>query len=158
MSTNFKSIKAERTTETRDIHNLETSGTGNIFETIVALSKRSNQVALSLKKELADKLEEFVIPTDSLEEVFENREQIEISKFYERLPKPHSIAIKELQDESLHIANEDEADDQAPRSSTPKQGRPWNWPLLLSPFLEDASSWASPGALPRTKAPRWRVN
>ena len=49
--------------------------------------------------------EEFVIPTDSLEEVFENREQIEISKFYERLPKPHSIAIKELQDESLHIAN-----------------------------------------------------
>ena len=67
-------------------------------------------MALSLKKELADKLEEFVIPTDSLEEVFENREQIEISKFYERLPKPHSIAIKELQDESLHIANEDEAD------------------------------------------------
>ena len=89
---------------------METSGTGNIFETIVALSKRSNQVALSLKKELADKLEEFVIPTDSLEEVFENREQIEISKFYERLPKPHSIAIKELQDESLHIANEEEAD------------------------------------------------
>jgi hypothetical protein len=67
-------------------------------------------VALSLKKELADKLEEFVIPTDSLEEVFENREQIEISKFYERLPKPHSIAVKELQDESLQIANEEEAD------------------------------------------------
>ena len=106
MSTNFKSIKAERTTETRDIHNL---GTGNIFETIVALSKRSNQVALSLKKELSEKLEEFVIPTDSLEEVFENREQIEISKFYERLPKPHSIAIKELQDESLHIAGGEEA-------------------------------------------------
>jgi hypothetical protein len=63
-----------------------------------------------LKKELADKLEEFVIPTDSLEEVFENREQIEISKFYERLPKPHSIAVKELQDESLQIANEEEAD------------------------------------------------
>ena len=81
MSTNFKSIKAERTTETRDIHHLEGHGTGNIFETIVALSKRSNQVALSMKKELEDKLEEFVIPTDSLEEVFENREQIEISKF-----------------------------------------------------------------------------
>ena len=110
MRTSFKSIKEERTTETRDIHNLETSGTGNIFETLVALSKRSNQVALSLKKELADKLEEFVIPTDSLEEVFENREQIEISKFYERLPKPHSIAVKELQDESLQIANEEEAD------------------------------------------------
>lgn len=114
MSTNFKSIKAERTTETRDTHSLEQHGTGNIFETIVALSKRSNQVAQSLKTELAEKLEEFVIPTDSLEEVFENREQIEISKFYERLPKPHSIAIKELQDDSLHIANhEEEADDKA---------------------------------------------
>ena len=109
MSTNFKSIKAERTTETRDTHSLEQHGTGNIFETIVALSKRSNQVAQSLKTELAEKLEEFVIPTDSLEEVFENREQIEISKFYERLPKPHSIAIKELQDESLHIAGGEEA-------------------------------------------------
>ena len=79
MSTNFKSIKAERTTETRDIKDLESHGTGNIFETIVALSKRSNQVAMSKEKELAEKLEEFVIPTDSLEEVFENREQIEIS-------------------------------------------------------------------------------
>ena len=67
-----------------------------------------------MKAVLAEKLEEFVIPTDSLEEVFENREQIEISKFYERLPKPHSIAIKELQDDSLHIANhEEEADDEA---------------------------------------------
>ena len=113
MSTNFKSIKAERTTETRNIHDLESHGTGNIFETIVALSKRSNQVALSLKKELAEKLEEFVIPTDSLEEVFENREQIEISKFYERLPKPHSIAIKELQDESLHIAGPSDDSEEA---------------------------------------------
>ena len=98
MSTNFKSIKAERTTETRNTHDLETQGTGNIFETIVALAKRSNQVAQSLKTELSEKLEEFVIPTDSLEEVFENREQIEISKYYERLPKPHSIAIKELEE------------------------------------------------------------
>ena len=103
MSTNFKSIKAERTTETRNIHDLETHGTGNIFETIVALSKRSNQVALSLRKELSEKLEEFVIPTDSLEEVFENREQIEISKFYERLPKPHSIAIKELEEDKVYF-------------------------------------------------------
>ena len=110
MSTNFKTIKAERTTETRT-STLETHGTGNIFETIVALSKRSNQVALSLRKELSEKLEEFVIPTDSLEEVFENREQIEISKYYERLPKPHSIAIKELQDESLHIGKTEEETD-----------------------------------------------
>ena len=110
MSTNFKSIKADKTTETRDNHSLEQQGTGNLFETIVVLSSRSNQLAVEMKQELNAKLEEFITPTDSLEEVFENREQIEISKYYERLPKPHSIAIKELQDESLHIASEDEAD------------------------------------------------
>jgi len=93
---NFKSIKAEKTTLTRDNHDLEVSGTGNLFETIVILSKRSKQLAIEMKDELNSKLEEFITPTDSLEEVFENREQIEISKFYERLPKPHSIAMAEL--------------------------------------------------------------
>lgn len=100
---NFKSIKAERTTETRDTLALENSGSGNLFETIVALSTRSNQISVELKKELSSKLEEFITPTDSLEEVFENREQIEISKFYERLPKPHSIAIAELREGMLAI-------------------------------------------------------
>ena len=93
---NFKSIKAEKTTLTRDNHELEVSGTGNLFETIVVLSSRSKQLAIEMKDELNSKLEEFITPTDSLEEVFENREQIEISKFYERLPKPHSIAMAEL--------------------------------------------------------------
>ncbi len=93
---NFKSIKAEKTTLTRDNHDLEVSGTGNLFETIVILSKRSKQLSIEMKDELNSKLEEFITPTDSLEEVFENREQIEISKFYERLPKPHSIAMAEL--------------------------------------------------------------
>ena len=96
MTMNFKSIKAEKTTETRDNHELEMSGTGNLFETIVVLSKRSNQVSIEMKQELNAKLEEFITPTDSLEEVFENREQIEISKFYERLPKPHSVALAEM--------------------------------------------------------------
>ena len=96
MSTNFKSIKADKTTETRDNHSLEQQGTGNLFETIVVLSSRSNQLAVEMKQELNAKLEEFITPTDSLEEVFENREQIELSRFYERLPKPHSIAIAEL--------------------------------------------------------------
>jgi hypothetical protein len=100
---NFKSIKAERTTETRDTHALENAGSGNLFETIVALSTRSNQISVELKKELSSKLEEFITPTDSLEEVFENREQIEISKFYERLPKPHSIAIAELRQGMISI-------------------------------------------------------
>ena len=84
---NFKNVKAERTTETRNTHKIETLGTGNLYETIVLLSQRSNQLSQDLKKELAEKMEEFVIPNDTLEEVFENREQIEISKFYERLAK-----------------------------------------------------------------------
>ena len=108
---NFKNVKAERTTITRDTKDIEDQGTGNIFESIVVLSKRSNQLSQDLKKELAEKMDEFVIPNDSLEEVFENREQIEISKFYERLPKPHSIAVKELEDEQIYIAHKEKEDD-----------------------------------------------
>jgi DNA-directed RNA polymerase subunit K/omega len=108
---NFKNVKAERTTETRNTHKIETLGTGNLFETIVVLSKRSNQLSQDLKKELAEKMEEFVIPNDTLEEVFENREQIEISKFYERLAKPHSIAIKELEDELIYFRQEEKAEE-----------------------------------------------
>jgi DNA-directed RNA polymerase subunit K/omega len=107
---NFKNVKAERTTETRNTHKIETLGTGNLYETIVVLSKRSNQLSQNLKKELAEKMEEFVIPNDTLEEVFENREQIEISKFYERLAKPHSIAIKELEDEQIYFRHEEKAE------------------------------------------------
>ena len=92
---NFKNVKAERNTITRNTKTLEEKGTGNIFETIVVLSRRSDQLSQDLKKELNSKMEEFVIPNDTLEEVFENREQIEISKFYERLAKPQSIAIKD---------------------------------------------------------------
>lgn len=108
---NFKNVKAERTTITRNTKDIEDQGTGNIFESIVVLSKRSNQLSQDLKKELAEKMDEFVIPNDSLEEVFENREQIEISKFYERLPKPHSIAVKELEDEQIYIAHKEKDDD-----------------------------------------------
>lgn len=108
---NFKNVKAERTTITRDIKDIEDQGTGNIFESIVVLSKRSNQLSQDLKKELAEKMDEFVIPNDSLEEVFENREQIEISKFYERLPKPHSIAVKELEDKQIYFAHKEKEED-----------------------------------------------
>ena len=102
----FKNTKADRTTFTRNTRELEAQGTGNLFETIVVLSRRSNQLSKQLKEELSSKLEEFITPTDSLEEVFENREQIEISKFYERLPKPHSVAVSELQQEKLHVYTE----------------------------------------------------
>tara|TARA_B100000780_G_scaffold123527_1_gene86657 strand:- start:2051 stop:2500 length:450 start_codon:yes stop_codon:yes gene_type:complete len=108
---NFKNVKAERTTITRDTKAIEDLGTGNIFESIVVLSKRSNQLSQDLKKELAEKMDEFVIPNDSLEEVFENREQIEISKFYERLPKPHSIAVKELEDSQIYFAQKETEED-----------------------------------------------
>jgi DNA-directed RNA polymerase subunit K/omega len=108
---NFKNVKAERTTLTRNTEVIEELGTGNLFETIVILSKRSNQLSKDLKIELAAKMEEFVIPNDTLEEVFENREQIEISKFYERLAKPHSIAIKELEDDQIYFRREEKVED-----------------------------------------------
>jgi len=120
---NFKNVKAERNTITRETKDLEKVGTGNIFETIVVLSRRSNQLSQDLKKELSEKMEEFVIPNDTLEEVFENREQIEISKFYERLAKPQSIAIKELEEDEIYYRhpekeldlelNADESDDKS---------------------------------------------
>lgn len=108
MSTNFKSIKADKTTETRDNHELEQQGTGNLFETIVVLSSRSNQLAVEMKQELNAKLEEFITPTDSLEEVFENREQIEISKFYESLPKPVAIAMQEYLENKVYVRDANE--------------------------------------------------
>ena len=83
-------------TETRDIKYLA-APTGNIYETVVILAKRANQIALAEKKELNKKLEDFKNDRDSMDEVFENREQIEISKFYERQPKPVLVAIEEFQ-------------------------------------------------------------
>ena len=127
MSTNFKSIKADKTTETRDNHSLEQQGTGNLFETIVVLSSRSNQLAVEMKQELNAKLEEFITPTDSLEEVFENREQIEISRFYERLPKPHSIAIAELGQDLIGINDPvegEEAGEPTPRHADRRSHHP----------------------------------
>ena len=107
---NFKNVKAERNTITRNTKSLEEKGTGNIFETIVALSRRSDQLSQDLKKELNAKMEEFVIPNDTLEEVFENREQIEISKFYEKLAKPQAIAIKELEEDNIYLRKLEQED------------------------------------------------
>ena len=72
--------------------------TGNIYESVVILSKRANQIAIAEKKELTRKLEEFKNDRDTMEEVFENREQIEISKFYEKQPKPALVAISEFEE------------------------------------------------------------
>ena len=98
----FKNSTAERSTVTRDTVKMEFE-TGNIYEAIVAMSKRSNQISVEMKEELTQKLQEFASSTDNLEEIFENREQIEISKFYEKLPKPVAIAMEELIDEKIYI-------------------------------------------------------
>lgn len=98
---NFKNSTAEKTTITRDLWDLEKQ-TGNIYEAIAILAKRSNQINIDLKEELTQKLQEFASSTDNLEEIFENREQIEISKFYERLPKPLAMAIEELMEDNIY--------------------------------------------------------
>lgn len=96
---NFKKLQASPTTVTRDTARIQ-APTGNIYEVVTILSKRANQINTRLKEELNEKLEEFSGHTDTLEEVFENREQIEISRYYEKLPKPSLLAIQEwLEDE-----------------------------------------------------------
>jgi DNA-directed RNA polymerase subunit K/omega len=104
---NFKNSNAARTTITRDVKDLELS-TGNIYQSIVVMSKRANQISAEIKEELSLKLQEFSTAQDNLEEVFENREQIEISKFYERLPKAHSMAIEELIEDKIYFRRLDE--------------------------------------------------
>tara|TARA_Y100000589_G_C26996991_1_gene565090 strand:+ start:199 stop:525 length:327 start_codon:yes stop_codon:yes gene_type:complete len=98
----YKNVVAEKTTITRDTINIEEK-TGNIYESIVAVSKRSNQISVEIKEELTAKLQEFASSTDNLEEIFENREQIEISKHYEGLPKPTAIATQELLDDKIYL-------------------------------------------------------
>ncbi|MBK0384036.1 DNA-directed RNA polymerase subunit omega [Pedobacter sp. SD-b] len=83
------------TTITRDLRTLDTT-TDNIYESLVIISKRANQIAANMKEELHGKLAEFASSNDNLEEIFENREQIEISKHYERMPKPSLVAIDEF--------------------------------------------------------------
>lgn len=100
----FKKSNAEVTTVTRDLRKLDTE-TGNIYESVAIISKRANQISAELKEELTGKLNEFASHTDNLEEVFENREQIEISKFYERLPKPVNIAIQEFAEDKVYHRN-----------------------------------------------------
>ncbi|MBL4585673.1 MAG: DNA-directed RNA polymerase subunit omega [Flavobacteriales bacterium] len=100
----YKNSKAERDTVTRDMR-LFLEGTDNTFETIAIIAKRANQIGAEVKEELNDKLAEFATSSDNLEEIFENREQIEISKFYEKLPKPVSVAVDEYLDDKIYYRN-----------------------------------------------------
>ena len=92
----YKKTNAARTTISRDLKELADSVGGNVYELISILQSRANQIGVEIKEELIAKLDEFATPSDTLEEVFENQEQTEISRFYERLPKPTLIAIQEL--------------------------------------------------------------
>ncbi len=100
----YKKTKAPNTTITRDSNKFDRE-TGNIYETVAIVGRRANQIGVELKQELNRKLEEFAFYNDNLEEVFENREQIEISKFYERLPKPTLIALEEFETGQVYYRN-----------------------------------------------------
>jgi len=82
--------------------------TDNIYEAISVISKRAEQINTDIRRELVDKLEEFATHNDSLEEIFENKEQIEVSKFYEKLPKPHALAVQEWLDDKIYYRNTDD--------------------------------------------------
>tara|TARA_Y100001968_G_C19223572_1_gene650963 strand:+ start:416 stop:850 length:435 start_codon:yes stop_codon:yes gene_type:complete len=99
----YKKTNAARTTISRDLKELADSVGGNVYELINVLKTRSNQIGVEIKDELIAKLDEFATPSDTLEEVFENQEQTEISRFYERLPKPTLIAIQELLEDNIYI-------------------------------------------------------
>lgn len=106
----YKKVVAPLTTSTQDLSVLD-SETGNIYETVRVIAKRANIIGQDMKQELDRKLEEFAYYTDNLEEVFENREQIEISRFYERLPKPALIALQEFLDEKIQYQKETEEEE-----------------------------------------------
>ena len=92
----------------RDIKSLAAS-TGNIYEALSVVSKRARQLSVDLKHELHQKLDEFAVQSDTIEEINENKEQIEISKFYEKLPKPHALAVHEWLEDKIYYRNtEDE--------------------------------------------------
>ena len=100
----FKKTNAPTNTVTRDLVDF-VEDTNNIYESVAIMGKRANQISVEMKEELKSKLEEFSSTTDNLEEMFENREQIEISRYYERLPKPTLIAAQEFEEGKIYFRN-----------------------------------------------------
>ncbi|MGA8853118.1 MAG: DNA-directed RNA polymerase subunit omega [Christiangramia sp.] len=100
----FKKIDAPVNTTTIDRNKVD-EPTGNIYEAISIVAKRAGQINGEIKKELLEKLDEFATYNDSLDEIFENKEQIEVSKFYEKLPKPQSLAIQEWLEDKIYYRN-----------------------------------------------------
>ncbi len=100
----YKKINAPTNTITRDMQDFRDK-TGNVYESIAIMGKRANQISVEIKDELKKKLDEFSSSSDNLEEVFENREQIEISRYYERLPKPTLMAAQEFIEDNVYYRN-----------------------------------------------------
>src|SRR6056300_195053 len=105
--TKYRESKAAISSVTYDRNEMEKE-VGNIYEALSIIAKRSIQINLDIKKELHEKLDEFATHNDSLEEIFENKEQIEVSRFYERLPKPHAMAIEEWLNDKIYHRRTDE--------------------------------------------------
>ena len=100
----YKKIAASTNTETRDVMKMS-DPVGNVYEMVVIIGKRANQLSVEMKQDLDAKLQEFASYSDNLEEVFENHEQIEISRFYEKLPKPSLLAIEEWKEGEIYYRN-----------------------------------------------------
>lgn len=100
----YRKTNAPNTTVTRDMMEL-CEDTGNVYETVSIIAKRANQIGAEIKSDLSKKLAEFASYTDNLEEVFENREQIEISRYYEKLPKATLIATQEYKEGKVYYRN-----------------------------------------------------
>ena len=100
----YKKMKAPTKTVTRDMNQLSDS-VGNVYEMVRIIAKRSNQIATEMKRDLDKKLQDFSSSSDTMEEVFENHEQIEISRFYEKMPKPTLEAIQEFEEGKIYYRN-----------------------------------------------------
>ena len=107
----FKNTGAEKSTITRNVNDF-IDKTDNIFQAVSVMAKRSAQVNEKMKEELMDKLQEFAISQDQLDEVFENQEQIAVSRFYESLPKPWAIAMKELLNDEIYMRDANASEDE----------------------------------------------
>ena len=103
----FKKMQADKTTRTHNINDIDTA-TDNVYEALTIIAKRAEQINDSTREELHAKLEEFASSTESLEEIFENKEQIEVSKFYESLPKPTALALQEWLENRIYFRKEEE--------------------------------------------------
>jgi DNA-directed RNA polymerase subunit K/omega len=107
----YRNTNAASSTKTYNKNEIE-DPTNNIYEAISIIAKRSSQINSEIKKELHDKLDEFATHNDSLEEIFENKEQIEVSRFYEKLPKPYAIAVQEWLDNKIYFRDPESESEQ----------------------------------------------